>query len=318
MTCTRCGRAQPPDAAGPFCAHCGQFLVRNRWVASVPETPDPAPAAPSGTAGVPYTGPPSYAETPAWGYPARPWRPEAPATPPDATTPVRRIELQAGLLVPLLRGLAVLAGLAAAGEIWRYALLLQSRDSALPAGVVAASDALVTAASWIATVASVGVGAYLLVWVLRMIPAAAGRAGVAASRDRRSVLIGWLVPGLNLTVPGSVLAEVEHTALGRPAGLRPAPSRLLWVWWGLWAANVVLGVIAVLWSFHGGVQAQANGVELHALVDLVVAATAEVTARVVLMLTALVSPPPVRARPLVVRLGAQRTRAGGLSTVLWR
>jgi hypothetical protein len=304
MTCTRCGRAQPPDAAGPFCAHCGQFLVRTRWVAGVPETSDPPPATPDGAAATRYTGPPSYAKTPAWGYPAQPWRPEAPHTPPDATTPVRRIELQAGLLVPLLRGLAVLAGLSAAGEIWRYVLLLQSRGSALRAGAVAASDALVTAASWIATGASVGVGAYLLVWVLRVIAVAAERAGVRAPRDRRSVLIGWLVPGINLTVPGSVLAEVEHTALGRPAGLRPTPSRLLWVWWGLWAANVVLGTIAVLWSFRTGVQAQANGVELHALVDLVVAATAEVTARVVLRLTALVSPPPVRARLLVVRLKA--------------
>ena len=43
----------------------------------------------------------------------------------------------------------------------------------------------------------------------------------------------WLVPGLNLSLPGSLLAEIEHSALGRPADRRPRPSRLLLVWWAL-------------------------------------------------------------------------------------
>jgi len=61
---------------------------------------------------------------------------------------------------------------------------------------------------------SVAVGAYLLVWVLRVSAAAAERSGVrpvpesADGADRR------LVPVLNISMPGSVLAEVEHTALG--------------------------------------------------------------------------------------------------------
>lgn len=300
VTCNRCGRAQPPDADGPFCAHCGQFLVPTRWVASSPDGPSAPDTAGRRRGG--YTGPPRYTSTPAWGYPAQPWRPGPPSDGARPVDPTRRIALQAGLLVPLLHGLAVLAGLSAAGEIWRYVLLLQSRSGALSAGAVAASDALVTAATWVATAASVGVGAYLLLWVLRVSGAAAERAGVRPSRRSRWVVVGWLVPGLNLTVPGSVFAEVEHTALGRPAGRRPEPSTLLRVWWALWAANVVLGVIAVLWAFRSGVQAQADGVELHVLVDLVVAATAEVTARVVTWLTALVNPPAPAARSLVVRV----------------
>jgi hypothetical protein len=206
----------------------------------------------------------------------------------------------AALLVPLLRGLAVLAAVAGGAEIWRYVLLLHSRVGALDAGAVAASDALVATASWVCTLMFVMVGAYLLVWMLRVVTAAAESAGVRPSRNRRSMLLGWLVPGINLSVPGSILAEAEHTALGRPAGQRPRPSRLLLVWWALWAVNVVLGVLAVVWTFRAGVQAKADGVELHAWVDLVAAATAVTTARVVVWLTALVCPPRVVPLPRVV------------------
>jgi hypothetical protein len=133
------------------------------------------------------------------------------------------------------------------------------------------------------------------------------------------VLLGWLVPGPNLSVPGSVLAEVEHAALGRPAGERPSPSRLLRLWWALWAANVVLSVLTALWSLRTGVQARANGVELHALVDLLAAATALVTARVVAWLTALVGPPRAIPLPRVVSVREPaRTDTAPASTVLPR
>ncbi|MDQ2709747.1 MAG: hypothetical protein M3Z25_19905, partial [Actinomycetota bacterium] len=73
MSCPKCGRSQPPDAAGPFCAHCGQFLVPMRWVAVPPagteETPRPNPGARGS-----YGGPPRYLRPPTWGFPALPWR----------------------------------------------------------------------------------------------------------------------------------------------------------------------------------------------------------------------------------------------------
>jgi hypothetical protein len=214
---------------------------------------------------------------------------------------------------------ALLAGVAGAAEIWRYVLLLRSRSQALGAREVAASDALVEAASWMCTVMAVAVGVYLLVWVLRVIDAAAERSGVRPPRSRRTVLLGWLVPGPNLSVPGSVLAEVEHAALGRPPGERPRPSRLLRVWWALWAANVVLSVFTALWSLRTGVQARANGVELHAMVDLLAAATALVTARVVAWLTALVGPPRAIPLPRVVSVREPaRTDPAPASTVLPR
>ena len=296
MNCPRCGRPQPPDAEpSVFCAHCGQFLVPTRWVAGPP--PGAGPADP----GVPrprYAGPPRYAEIPRWGFPARAWQPAGamPATPPTSARAIER----AGPLVPLLRGLAVLAAVSGAAEVWRYALLLASRDDALSAPAVAASDALVLAASWVTTLAFLGVGAYLLSWMLALRRAAAQRSGRRPARADRWVLLGWLVPGLNLSVPGSTLAEVEHAALARPANERPRPSRLLLLWWALWAANALVAACALAWRFRPGVQAQADGVELHAACDLLAAATALVTARVVLWLTALVSPPRPTSRQTVI------------------
>ncbi|MGQ0482281.1 MAG: DUF4328 domain-containing protein [Pseudonocardia sp.] len=301
MTCPRCGRAQPGEAGGPFCAHCGQFLVPMRWVAS----PPPADPSRPGTRPVPrqpYAGPPRYRNTPTWGYPALPW--QRAGSEAESRPPVEVLLGQAGLLVPMLRGLAVLAVLSAFAEGWRYVLLLRSRTSALNAREVAASDALVGAASWVTVLLTVAVGFLLLRWVLGALRASAARTGRLPARSARTVVLGWLVPGANIAVPGSVMAEIEHAALDRPPGQRPTPSTLVRVWWGLWASNVVLGLVSVGWLLREGAQARADGVVQHALLDLVVAATAVVTARLVTELTALIAPPRVVPLPRVVRVSA--------------
>ncbi|GAA5144382.1 DUF4328 domain-containing protein [Pseudonocardia eucalypti] len=328
MNCPRCGLAQPArpvdQQSGAFCAHCGQFLVPMQWVAVPPPPPGGYPPARVPTPR--YAGPPRYRGTPQWGFPALPWVGEkaseqgamAPAQAGGVAQPQRRRERDdspgadgaaaakhAGLLVPLLRGLSLLAGLAAIAELWRYILLLRSRADALNAAEVAASDAFQHASAWVCTVTSVLVGAYfLLAWLPRAVSAANECAGVKGSRSRRAMLLGWLVPGLNLTVPGSVLVEAEHAALRHPASQRPRPSRLLLVWWGLWIGNVVFGVFAVIWLFRSGVQAAADGVLLHVFVNLFATALAFVTARVVLWLTALVNPPQEIPLPVVVSVRA--------------
>lgn len=279
--------------------HCGQFLVPMKWVAAPPGdgTAAVTPAPARGR----YTGPPRYLSPPNWGFPALPWqRAEQDQQPSSA----EYLVAQAGLLVPLLRGLAVLGVIAAGGEVWRYVLLLRSRNAALGAGEVSASDALVGAAAWITTVMTVGVGVLVLLWVLRAVKAAAERTGLRPSRSTWAVVLGWLLPPVNLTVPGSVLSEIEHAALDRDPRLRPDPSRLLVVWWALWASNVVVGVIAVAWLLRTGTQARADGVLQHMLLDLLAAATAVATAKVVRQLTALLGPTRRVPLPRVVRVGA--------------
>jgi hypothetical protein len=82
------------------------------------------------------------------------------------------------------------------------------------------------------------------------------------------VVLGWLVPGLNLAVPGSVLAEIEHAAMRLPPDRRPRPSALLLAWWVAWVAGACWAVVVLLWSLRTGVQARADGVLLHAVLDL--------------------------------------------------
>jgi Domain of unknown function (DUF4328) len=297
--CPRCGR-RAPVGEGPFCPYCGRYLAALRWVAEPPPgTPgnEPAPA----RIRVRYTGPPRYRVLPRWGFPLGPWQPPGSGGP-AAQEPLQAARSLLGTLVPLLWATSAVALLAAGAEVWRYVLLLASRDGALSAGAVAASDALVASAGTVAPVLTVVSGGLLVLWSARAAQAAGDRAGVRPARSTRAIVVGWLVPGLNLSVPGSVLAEIEHSALGLPPGVRPRPSRLLLVWWALWAVGVVLSVVVLLWSLRTGVQALADGVVLHAVLDLLAAVTAVVTARLVVVLTRLLAPSAPRRREVVVRV----------------
>jgi hypothetical protein len=294
--CPRCGR-QAPAGGGPFCPFCGRYLAALRWVAEPPPAATPTPQV---AVRARYTGPPQYRLLPRWGFPLGPWRsPEPEHVRPD---PLLRARTILGSLVPLLWATAAVALLASGAEVWRYVLLLASRDGALQAETVAASDALVASAGTVAPVLSVVVGVLMVLWTVRAAQAAAEEAHVRPSRSTRTIVLGWLVPGLNLTIPGSVLAEIEHSAIGLPADRRPRPSRHVLVWWALWVASVVLTGVVLLWSLRTGVQARADGVVLHAVLDLVAAITAGVTARLVLRITRLLDPAPPRRREVLVRV----------------
>lgn len=276
-------------------------MGHTRWVATVPGPPK----APRQRQRRRYLGPPRYASLPRWGFPAAPWsRPQRDAdSGKPASDPSLAAAVLARTLVPLLWTVCALATVAAGAEVWRYVLLLRSRDDALPAGAVAASDALLLGAGIVTLVATVGAGLLLLMWCLRAQDGAAQRCGVRPSRSRRELLLGWLVPGLNLSVPGSVLAEIEHGLLELPATTRPRPSRLVVIWWLLWDAGVVLGVVTLLWALRDGVQARADGVVLHGVLDLLAAATAGVTAVLVGQLTRLLHPRQAPQRMLLVKVG---------------
>ena len=294
LTCPRCGRRSAP-ASGPFCSHCGRYLAPLRWVAEPPASvQNPLPPLPQPR----YAGPPRYRFIPRWGFQPGPWRDAAPA--PSVPDPLHATQVTLSALVPLLWATAAVSLLAAGAEGWRYLLLLASRDEALAAGVVKASDALVVAAGWVAPASAVLAGLLLIRWAQWATRAAADQAGVRPARSSRSIVHGWLVPGLNLSGPGSVLAEIEHSALCRPVDRRPRPSRLLLVWWLLWVVGFLFAVVVLAWSLRTGVQARADGVLLHAALDVFAAVTAGVTAVLVTRLTRLLGPPRVRRRELVV------------------
>ena len=112
-----------------------------------------------------------------------------------------------------------------------------------------------------------------------------------------------------------MLAEIEHGALDRAPDRRPQPSRLVRVWWLLWVVGGVIAAVVLAWSWRTGVQARADGVVLHAVLDLVAAATAGVTAVLVGRLTALLNPvrAPRRRLLLAVQDGATTASDGDLA-----
>jgi len=86
--------------------------------------------------------------------------------------------------------------------------------------------------------------------------------------------------------------------------VRPRPTRLLLVWWVLWAIGVVLSAVVLAWSLRTGVQARADGVVLHAVLDVLAAVTAGMTAVLLTRLTRLLGPPRVRPREILVAVSA--------------
>lgn len=298
VTCPRCQRPVP-SGYGPaaVCVYCGHSLSTVEWVARPPGGYGEA-ARPRRRVG--YTGPPAYPFPPRWGFPLLMWRRPRSFVPAPVSA-AQRARALAGTAVPLLWLAAAICALAAAAEVWRYALLLDSRFDALPAGPLRLSDALVVTGGVVAALACGLAGLIVLMWVVRAYAAAGDLAGVRPSRSVAVVLAGWLVPGPNLVVPGATLAEIEHAVLRRPVDRRPAPSGLLRAWWAAWVVGVLLAWVTLWWSLRDSTQAQADGVLLHAAVDVVAAVVAVLTALVIRSLARLLQPvDPRRVRRMQV------------------
>lgn len=255
----------------------------------------PPPSAPPGPRVVrhgPYGGPPSYPVPPRWGFPNLVWRrPTAvPGTASAEVRPIDRLPVLARSLRLILWAFAGLATVAAGAEIWRYVLLVQSRDSALSTSVVEFSDGFVVTAGLLTTILSLLPSGLSLWWLLVARLAAAEEAGEEPPRPLWQVLLAVLVPVVNLALVISVLGELEHTILRRPRSTRPKPSRLVLIWWGTWLLNWVILAITIIWRLRDSIQAVADSVLLVALTDLSAAALAVVTALLVTRLSGLLIP----------------------------
>src|SRR5437870_3252916 len=178
-----------------------------QWVASPPPG---AAARVQHRRRLPYLGPPSYAGTPRWGFPALAWRwpTSVPGTRTRPPVSVDQVRVVARNTVAALWVLAAVAVFAAAGEIWRYVLLVDSRDGALPRNTVDASDALVITGALLSITFSI-VGAGLTIWWLLLARRVGAEvAGHEPARPSWQVLLCLVIPGVNLVVPGSTLAEL--------------------------------------------------------------------------------------------------------------
>jgi hypothetical protein len=292
VTCPRCGREQPPGASGRFCVHCGRVLGGVRWVATTPDAARPRTPAPRRA---PYAGPPRYRAIPAWSlWPwatrPEPGAPHGPLARAERPAPTDALRATRDLLRRLAVTTALLCGIAALGEAFRYVLLLLSRDRALSGVLLGWSDAIVGIFGLLAPAAALATGVVFLRWLLTARDLAADASGTRPWRSVRMLLVGCVVPPLTLTVPGATLAEIEHAASGAPADGRPTPSRPVLAWWVAWAAGVVLGLVTVVQGFAQSTQALADGVVLHFWCDVLAVLVALLTVRVTAHLTELLAP----------------------------
>ncbi|MGH3670674.1 MAG: DUF4328 domain-containing protein [Pseudonocardiaceae bacterium] len=208
--------------------------------------------------------------------------------PTDATG--EQMRALAAVAVPLLGLTAGLVLATGGAEAWRYALLLSSRTDAVPATPLHASDVMVVTGGVVSLLSAALAGLVTLGWLVHAVAAASHAAAVTPTRSRWQLVAGVLVPGMNLVVPGAVLAELEHAALRQDPEHRPHPSPLVIGWWVIWVIGVLLAGIALLWDLRDGVQARADGVLLHIATDLVAGAVAITTILVVKRMTWLLSP----------------------------
>ena len=275
---------------------------RTNWVATPPPGPGALQARPIPRR-VRYVGPPAYPAVPRWGFPRLAWR--APTVVPGTTarrpyTPelLTRFARRASTVLWMV---AISAFLAAGGEVWRYVLLLIGRSEALPGDVVATSDALVNVGAALAAVT--GLLSLVLVprWLLAAREVATELTGDRPARPDWQVLLGVLLPVFNLFVAGSVLVELEHTALGLSGRDRPRPSRLVLGWWLAWAAGETLAIVTFLLDrLRTDVGARANGVLWYAVTDLVAVVVAVLTVLVINALTTVLAPTTVGVRRQVI------------------
>jgi hypothetical protein len=262
---------------------------RWQWVATPPPQSGASRAVPRRP--LPYTGPPSYPVPPRWGFPQLSWRWPVAFGRKAKPKPLDQLRMLSRNLVATLWITTAALGVAVVGEGWRYVLLILSRSGALSRTLVAFSDALVVTAGVVSGLAAVAALVLGVLWVLRARDVAAAVSGQRPARSLRDVLIGLLVPVLNMAVAGSILAELEHAAARKPVAERPRPSRLLLMWWAAWAVGELL--FAIVWLvtlFGASVQSLANGVELHLLADLVAGFVAATGALFVGRVTQLLEP----------------------------
>ena len=306
VPCPRC-RVRQTDTGRNRCVSCGAQL--HRWVARPPAggrsrkvRPGPAPA---------YPGPPAYRDGhPHWAFPPVVWQEAEPAEhTPRRTDPSGALRMAAWFAASC----AVVSLIAAAAEGWRFNLMLEGRTKVLAGTTVRASDVFVAAAG--AGALAVAIAALLVaaVALVRTHPVAALRLGATPSRSTSAVAARLLVPGWNLYGAGQIVTEIDRMLTAKHASPdRPVRAGVLTgCWWASWILSAVLVLMALARGLGGSLQAIADTVELHLVVDLAAAFTAGLGAAMLLRFAGLlrrraaipdgwmVRPPaPTRAEPV--------------------
>ncbi|WP_159441884.1 DUF4328 domain-containing protein [Williamsia sterculiae] len=268
------GAQSPPRPAPPSAARrpSNRYV---RWIARRPPEAIPPPELPPPPR---PPGIPRYRQIPRWGLVDVP---DPAPEPPRPRAHANRQVLRNSVIIAM-----VLLILAAAAEIWVYALLIANRTEPVNrthAAIAIGINLVVGIASLLAVVA---VFATMIAWLREERVDRYRRDDRVDPRGRWQLVVGCVVPVLNLAWPAAFFHELaarypdnRRTDVQWPMPgddlevLSPRCSRILRRWWVGWVAVSVLAYLTVLvrWCADS-VQWAANGVWLTAASDLAGAA----------------------------------------------
>ncbi|WP_280499204.1 DUF4328 domain-containing protein [Nocardia cyriacigeorgica] len=278
--CARCGARWAVQQAAPmhWCPRCRGVLLspgpidapaerRNyRWVARRPDHRPRGTVAPGRTGPTPT---PHYTEIPRWGLRDEPAREPVAARPP--------LNVLAGWLPPLLIATALMFAIAAGSELGRYLLLLRNRTYLIDPLLLTFSDAMVNASALFAAVLALLAAVAAVGWLIQARRAVYEGRGLRDPRSPRMLVLGCVIPVVNLLWPGVFLSEM---VAGRED---PRPLRAVRVWWAIWVFGGACAVAALAWRSADSLQAEADGVLFTAFTDAVAVAVAVATLWIVRM-----------------------------------
>lgn len=188
--------------------------------------------------------------------------------------------------------------LGAAGELARFALLIHNQERLLRPWAPWLVNIPAVAGGLLGFLASVLAAVCAFLWLVRRRAEAFAARGEAEPRSVGSMLVGALIPGVNVVTLGHLLTELG-TALGWRPGMRSALRR----WWWLWAASTVTMAVWIGWHFLDGPVARAYAFVVAAVVAALAVVLAGATIRVIECFGGLVE--YRRPRRLVIAAGLE-------------
>lgn len=271
--CARCGaRWAVQSTPMHWCPRCRGVLLspapidapaerRNyRWVARRPD--HRAHRTPVGGR-TPSPETPRYTQIPRWGLLDPPPRPAA-----AAPEPLTRLTKWASAL---LIATASVFAVAAVAELLRYLLLLRNRTRLIHPAVLVCSDVFVLGAGLLALLLALLAAVAVVGWLIDARRLAFQDTGRADPRSVRALVLGCVIPVVNLLWPGVFLTEI---VAGRAD---PRALRAIRIWWAAWVFGGLVSVAALVWRTADSLQVKADGVLFTAFTDLVAAAVALLT-----------------------------------------
>lgn len=164
----------------------------------------------------------------------------------------------------------VLFALASAAELCRYIVLLHNRTRLINPFILALSDTAVWSLGILAPIAALIAAVASIGWLARARERHYADEGKRDPRKLRTLVLGCLVPVVNLVMPGVFVSEFNRKVM-------PERRKLIVAWWIVWVFGGLLAVGAALFHLADSLQIKADGVLFATIANAVAALVAALT-----------------------------------------